>query len=294
VIVAVGSDKGSPGATTLATTLGVVWPGERVLCELDPRGADLPFRLMGANGQHMAAQPSVASLAVAARPGAAAPQLLQFAQPTVWGVPVVRGEVSTRSSSKVAPHLPAIAQLAASWPGAVLADLGSLQPNNPALVVGKAAEIVLLVMRATTEGLGHLRTRVEELSEYVGDPRRPRTPVGVVLVADGRGEGAVVHRTRALLESIGSPAPVVGVFRHDPAGAAQLWAGQVTKKFFKSALAVSAGRLVAEMWQLWPEAMSAFSWSPSPSATASANTPLQIAPAAPVPTRLGRGADEHA
>ena len=57
VIVAVGSDKGSPGATTLATALGLVWPGDRLLCELDPRGADLPFRLMGANGQHMGGGP---------------------------------------------------------------------------------------------------------------------------------------------------------------------------------------------------------------------------------------------
>jgi hypothetical protein len=30
VIVAVCADKGSPGVTTLALALGVVWPGERV------------------------------------------------------------------------------------------------------------------------------------------------------------------------------------------------------------------------------------------------------------------------
>lgn len=266
MIVAVGSDKGSPGATTLATVLALAWPGDRVLVELDLRGADLPFRLMHASGQHMPAQPSVAALAVAARPGGAPPVLEQFAHPTVLGVPVIHGEVSTRASSKVAPHLPAIAQLAAAWPGTVIADVGSLQPSNPALVVAKAASIVLLVMRATTEGLGHLRARVEELGEYVGDPRRERTSVGVVLVADSRDEGAAVHRTRALLESIGSPAPVVGVFRHDPASAAALWAGPLTPKLIKSPLLKSAGQLVTELWRLWPETMGSVAWQSAPAA----------------------------
>ncbi len=262
MIIAVGSDKGSPGATTLATVLALVWPGDRLLCELDPRGADLPFRLMHANGQHMPAQPSIATLAVASRPGGAAPQLTQFAHPTALGVPVIHGEVSTRASSKVAPHLPAIAHHAAAWPGTVIADVGSLQPGNAALVVAKAATVVLLVMRASTEGLGHLRARVEELAEYVGDPRRERTSVGVVLVADSRDEGSAAHRTRALLESIGSPAPVVGVFRHDPASAELLWSGPLSKKLTKSPLLKSGERLVTDLWRLWPEAMATLSWQP--------------------------------
>lgn len=255
MIVAVGSDKGSPGATTLATVLGLVWPGERVLCELDPRGADLPFRLRRADGRHMPAAPSIATLAVAARPGGASARLEQFAQMSVLGVPVIRGEVSTRAAGKLAAHLPAIAQLAAAWPGAVIADVGTLQPGNPALVVAKAAGVVLLVMRASTEGLGHLRARVEELAEYVGDPGRERTSVGVVLVADARGEGAAARRTRALLDSIGSPAPLVGVLRHDPGGAAALWSGPLTRRLVRSGLVRSGERLVGEMWRLWPEAM---------------------------------------
>ena len=256
MIVAVGSDKGSPGATTLAVALGLVWPGDRLVCELDPRGADLPFRLMTPAAQHMGPVPSVGTLAIDARPGAAAPQLARYAQQTMLGVPVIRGEVSTRAAGKVSAHLPAIANVAAAWQGAVITDVGSLQPNNPALVVARSAPVVLLVMRASTEGLGHLRDRIDELSAYVGDERRERTPVGVVLVADSRDEGAATHRTRALLESIGSPAPVVGVFAHDAAAAAALWEGPPTKKVTKGPLVRSAEKLVASMWQLWPEAMS--------------------------------------
>jgi hypothetical protein len=43
VIVAVGADKGAPGVTTAALTLGMVWPTDRVVLEADPSGADLPF-----------------------------------------------------------------------------------------------------------------------------------------------------------------------------------------------------------------------------------------------------------
>ena len=192
------------------------------------------------------------------------PQLARYAQQTVLGVPVIRGEVSTRAASKVAPHLPAIATLASSWPGAVIADVGCLQPGNPALVVAKSASIVLLVMHASTEGLGHLRDRVDELAAYVGDPSRDWTSVGVVLVAGPREETAAVARTRALLDSIGSPAPVVGVFRHDPAAAAALWAGPLSKRITKGPLVRSAQMLVASMWTLWPQALSATSYQPPP------------------------------
>src|SRR5262249_39545759 len=151
------------------------WPGERVLCELDLRGADLPFRLRAARGDFMPANPSLITLAVDSRPGTAAPPKLEmYAQQSSLGIPVIRGEISSRANSKVAPHLPSVAAVAARWPGAVIADVGSLQPSNPALVIAKAAAVALLVVRPTTEGLGHLRARVEELSEYVGDPNRDR------------------------------------------------------------------------------------------------------------------------
>jgi hypothetical protein len=264
VIVAVGSDKGSPGATTLATVLGLIWPGDRVVCELDPRGADLPFRLMRPGGQHMAATPSIVTLAIDARPGAAAPRLENYAQPTVLGVPVIRGEVSTRATSKVAPHLPAIAAAAAAWPGTVIADVGSVQPGNPALAVAKAAVTVLLVTRPSVEGLAHLRDRVGELGEQVGDPGRVRPSIGVVLVADSRDERAAIARTRELLDSVGAPVPVVGAVAHDPAGAAALWSEPLSKRLAKNSLVRSAERLVTEIWRLWPEFGAQLEEQPAP------------------------------
>ena len=61
VIVAVCSDKGSPGVSTLAMGLGMVWPGDRVVLDADTAGGDLPFRLWTADREHrLASSPSVA------------------------------------------------------------------------------------------------------------------------------------------------------------------------------------------------------------------------------------------
>lgn len=253
MIVAVGSDKGSPGATTLATALALAWPTQRVLCELDPCGADLPFRLLGADAQHLRPSPSLTSLAVDARPGTAIPQLENYAQPSMLDVPVIPGCVTTRAMEKLARLLPSVGTAAAAWSGTAIVDLGRLQPWNPALVVARSATVVLLVTRASTEGLAHLRTRVEDLSEYLGDPDRERTPLGVVVVAEPGGAKASATRVRTLLTSIGSPAPVVGTVAHDPTGAAAMWSGPPTKKLTKSKFVLSAHEVLHSMWQLWPE-----------------------------------------
>ena len=45
MIVTVCSDKGSPGVTTLAVAIGLVWPVPRLVLEADPAGGDLAFRM---------------------------------------------------------------------------------------------------------------------------------------------------------------------------------------------------------------------------------------------------------
>jgi hypothetical protein len=253
MIVAVGADKGAPGASTLAVVLGMVWPGLRVVCECDPRGADVPYRLAHADGQPLRPSPSLAGWAVDTRPGSAPVSLERYAQPTVLRVPVIAGEVSSQRAARLATYLPGIAASAADWPGTVIADLGPLHSSNPAMVLAAAATVVLLVVDPTVEGLGHLRDRVGELTAAVGDPRRAATSVGVVVRAPARQANAAVERTATLLGSVGSPASVVGAFHHDPAGAAALWSGPVTKRLTRSELIRSGQALVARLWQLWPE-----------------------------------------
>jgi hypothetical protein len=61
MIVAVCSDKGSPGASALAVALGLVWPGRRAVVEADPSGGVLGFRMRHAeSGEVLKPDPTVA------------------------------------------------------------------------------------------------------------------------------------------------------------------------------------------------------------------------------------------
>lgn len=253
MLITVGSDKGSPGATTLTAALGLVWGGKRVVTEADPRGSDLPFRMARVDGSPLQASPSIVDLAIETRAGSPAPTLERFAQETAVGVAVIAGEMSARSNAKLAPHLPGIAQAAARWDGLMVADLGCLQANNPAIALARAAHVVLLVTRPNFEGLGHLRDRIEELTELVGDPHRSMTSVGVVVRTSSAGGGPDIARTKRLLDSIGSPAPVVGLFADDEAGARLLWDGRAGKKLMKSRLVTSAAEIASEVRRVWPQ-----------------------------------------
>lgn len=253
MIVAVGGDKGSPGATTLAVTLATVWPGERVLAELDPRGADLPFRLHHASGGPIRERPSIAMLAVDARPGNDAPPMDRYTQWTSLGLPLIPGELSIRTMANLMPHMPTIAKAAAAWRGMVIADLGALLPTNPALALAKAASVTLLVTRANLEGLSRLVERVDALGDVTGNLNRIAPPVGVVVVSEPRDTKAAVDRASRLLAAAGSPAPVLGAFPLDLKGVAGLYSAAPTKKLWKSSLFRAGRELTDALHVMWPE-----------------------------------------
>jgi hypothetical protein len=253
VIIAVGSDKGSPGATTLAMILGVVWPGERVVCELDSRGADLPYRMRAPGGEPLKVTPSIVTLAVDSRPGMATRTPFSYAQLTAAGVPLIVGEVSSRGFARLADHLPAIGAAFTEWSGTVIADLGCLQPSNPALPLARQATVVVLVTRGDTESLGHLRDRVEELHAQVGGPHRARSPLAVVVRASRTEGAAATARAETLLASIGAPVPVLGVLREDPATVAGVYRGALSQRAQRSGLITSVRELAGRLRQRWPE-----------------------------------------
>jgi hypothetical protein len=253
VIVAVGSDKGSPGASTLALLLGMCWPGDRLVVELDPRGADLPYRVAGPGGQPVAASPSITTLAVDSRPASPRQPLHIYAQPSAVGVPMIVGETSASRFARITMQLPAIAAALSAWPGTVIADLGCLQPSSPVLPVAAAATVVVLVTRADAASLAHLRDRVEELAADLGGPHRLRSPLAVAVRADRRDAGAAEGRVQRLLASIGSPSLVLGVMPEDPAGVAAACAGALTKRMTRTGLLSQAGRFSARLRATWPE-----------------------------------------
>ncbi|HVV74635.1 MAG TPA: hypothetical protein VHC43_01260 [Mycobacteriales bacterium] len=253
MIAAVGSDKGSPGATTLALLLGATWPTDRVVAELDPAGADLPYRVSSLDGQPLAASPTITTLAVDSRPGAPGHPLHIYTQPTAGGVPLLVGESSAARFTRIAAHLPAVTEVFASASEMVFADLGRLHAASPVLPVARAATVTVVVSRADTASLGHLRDRVEDLGGALGGPHRLRSPLAVVVRADRRDAHAAEARVGKLLASVGSPVVVLGVLPEDPAGVAALHAGTSIRRRSRSGL-LAAGRDIAGRLQAsWPE-----------------------------------------
>jgi len=256
MIISVCSDKGSPGVSTLATALGLVWPGERVLLDADAAGGDLPFRLWsagpGAPRERLSSSPSIASLATAARLGLTAAGPMPFAQDTSLGVPTVPGALSTERFRPLRGMWPRVAAELAAWPGAVIADLGRLQPGNDALPVAQQSTAVLLVTRVDLESLAHLRDRAAELAGSVGDPNQDRSPVGVVVTGPPKARRFSLEQARQVLASIGSPVPVVGFLPYDPVGAQGLWAGVMTRRFAGSDLVRSTRAIAESVLASWP------------------------------------------
>lgn len=256
MIVGVCSDKGSPGVTTLAVALGLVWPGERCLVvECDPSGGVLSFRMQHAQlGGLLRPEPTTASLAAATRTGAPINDgLLRFCQPTSLGVSVIPGPLTAQRWVPLRGLWPQIAQELASWPGTVIADLGRLQPGNAALPVAQAATSILLLGHSDAEGLFGLRDRAATLAHVLGDPGRERPSVAVVVIDSPAQRRTAVKAAEQLLAAAGSPVPVAGFFAQDAAAAERLWIGEVNRKLAKSELIGSARSLAETVIGWWPQ-----------------------------------------
>ncbi len=257
MIVSVCADKGAPGVTDLATVMGLVWPGQRVLLEADCAGADLPFRLRhtDTDGDRLLdAQPSVSLLAADCRAALPADGVLRYAQPTTLGVPVVPGALSAEGFALLARLWPRVAQAAAGWEGTVIADLGRLQPGNPAVAMAAASTVVLVLVRPDLGGLYHLRDRVGELAASLGDASLLRSPVAVVVRArTGTAGRTAVGQVQQMLDAAGSPIPVVGLYAEDPSGIAMLREGQLTRRLLRSELIGSVRTLTETVLSSWPQ-----------------------------------------
>lgn len=253
MIVAVGSGKGSPGASTLALLLGVCWPGDRVVAELDPQGADLPYRVTGGDGQPLAASPTVTTLVVDSRPGAERRPLLIYTQSAACGVSMLVGETSPARFGRIVGHLPAVGTVFAGSVETVIADLGRLHASSPVLPVARASVATILATHADTASLGHLREQVEDLGGELGGPHRLRSPLAVVVRADRRDAHAAETRVGKLLTSVGSPAVVLGVLPDDDAGVDALHSGAVSGRAGRSRLFAAGHEIASRLRASWPE-----------------------------------------
>jgi MinD-like ATPase involved in chromosome partitioning or flagellar assembly len=255
VIVAVCSDKGAPGVTTLATALTLVWPSRATLVEADPSGGDLTFRLrssLSPGQEFLPTEPSVITLAADARTGLTGTDLevTRYGQLSTLGIRVIPGPLRAERTISLRPLWPAVAQQLAQSPDTVIADLGRVQPGHAAWPLAQAATAVLVLARPDPEGLYHLRERAAELAHDLGTEREPN-PVAVVMLADAKAHRAVLTQAERMLQAAGLPIPVAGWMAEDRAGVAALRAGEATRSLRSSALIRSVTDLSESVTGLW-------------------------------------------
>lgn len=234
-IWAVGSLRGSPGATTLAMGLAAAWPAatgrSRVVLEADPDGGVLAARF-----EELRADRTIADAAVALRRDLDLERLLKTARP-VWGaVPVIPSHPSAEQTAAVLVN--AAERLAVGLAGALevdtIADVGRLTTRSPALPLARRAVATLLVSRTRFEDVAGLAARVRELRAAGVEPS---------LVAIGeRGYDPDDVAAEADL-------PLFAVLPHDPRSAAALAGhtfgdGRLRRSLLWRTICESASRLL--------------------------------------------------
>jgi len=172
-VVALGSVR-SCGVTTLALALAATWPAERrvLLVELDPAGGTL------AAASGWPAEPSLVSLAAAARRALDTDLVWEHCQELPGGVAVLAGPASADQARSARGMLAGLARTLGMLDADVLVDCGRLDPGVPGIGVLEGAARVVLAARPRLADLHALATW-REANPF--DSGR----VALVLVGDG-------------------------------------------------------------------------------------------------------------
>jgi MinD-like ATPase involved in chromosome partitioning or flagellar assembly len=229
-LVAIGSVRSSPGATTTAVALAAVWarrPRAALLVEADPDGGVLAARLGG--GHH----PSFTDLAALARAGLEPEDLWQCAQVLPGGVPAVLAHPAMdqcQAALRVAGARVADCLVALADHDAVV-DVGRLRPGSAAAAFVERADVLLVVLRPRLEDIDAAAHRLSALDKHGN--------VGLVVVGDRPYPTSEVQRALAR--------PVLGTVAFDPRSAAALTGGPPTRALGRLPLLRSAAALAEEL-----------------------------------------------
>jgi hypothetical protein len=249
-LIALAADKGSPGVTTAALALGAVWPARAIVAECDPAGGDLVYRLPGSDGGPLDPNLGLLSLAATARRGLHPGQVWEHTQVLSGGLDVLVGLATAEQAGGLSGLWSVFGQALSLIPDAdAFADCGRLGPATPMAELMAHAAMVLLLARATPDGVAHLRDRLTVLAAALDRGAMGAGPsLGVVLVAPPNEGRRAAEQVSSLLHSAQLPANVVGVLAHDPKGAAML-AGEWSGRLDKSPLIRSAREIVLSLHQ---------------------------------------------
>jgi MinD-like ATPase involved in chromosome partitioning or flagellar assembly len=220
-LIAVGSVRGAPGATTLAVALAAVWDRAGhapFLVEADPDGGVLAARF--GLGHH----PSLTELGVRARSNLDLDDVWASAQALPAprsgdGVPVVVAHPSADQCQatlrSVGGRLGGLLDSLATHD--VIVDVGRLRPGSPALALVEAATVVLVVLRPRLEDIDAVGQRITALNEggharlvVVGERPYPATDVAAALGVGVIGVIADDARSAAALAGDGGSANGLG------------------------------------------------------------------------------------
>jgi hypothetical protein len=230
--VAVASVKGSPGVTTLALALATVWPaGPGTVVEFDPAGGDLAGRC------GLYDQAGLVGLA-AATARRAEVNLDGYCQRLPSGVRVVAAPAAAEQARAAA-----LLAIGHGWRPTTIdrdslltLDLGRLAPQDPALSLLPAADLLLIVCGGQFTDLAHLSAALPGIAEAA------RGRVGLVMVGDSPWP---VREVAAVLR-----VPVYGVLPVDARAARLLPTVNSTRRAVRWRLVAAVSLLAPRVQQL--------------------------------------------
>ncbi|ONH22668.1 MinD/ParA family ATP-binding protein [Pseudofrankia asymbiotica] len=207
MIIAVGSLKASPGATTLALALADRWPaggGEPLVVEADPAGGDL-----GARFGLLATSRGLVTLAAAGRRGGRQARPVEdHAHELPGGLLAIPAPAGAEQASQILGELEG-GGWSALWTAArtgdrtVIVDCGRLDPRSPAMPAVHAADVLLLVVRADDDELAHLAARMYAVRGWAV----PAWYVAVIAQPNRKPDYRVREISRVLASRVLGPVP---------------------------------------------------------------------------------------
>lgn len=254
MLLAVCSDKGSPGASTTALALASAWASPAVLVEADPYGGDLAIRLRTRSGAALPEAPTVLTVASAARTSESAALIPRYAQHVNDQLSVVPGHLIAEQLSGIADWEPFAATLSASRLP-VVADLGRLHAASPVLPVAARADVVLVVGRPDTGAVIRIRERLNRLVPALAAHRGSPPRMFPVLVSPNRhGSADAADLRRILSETPVGPLIVgTGFVALDPGAVRRLEAGETASgRLARTLLLRTARTLASQVADLLP------------------------------------------
>lgn len=245
MLIAIGSAKGSPGATSLALLLSAVWPRPAVLLEADPTGGDLAYRCKAAHGGAPYSDRGIVRLAAAVRAGAAdGDALLSQAQLLAGGVNLVQGVESPTQGRGLAGLWPKIAAACAAAEVDVIADLGRLDSASATMPIAQAADATLIVATARLDSTMHLVHRVPEIAAAISGVHAAPRIVPIVVGPDSTSAADRAAVDNWLVRA-GVPLERAQSIPVDDAALGRLEGGERPEGRMNRTLLVRAGRALA-------------------------------------------------